>query len=470
MAYQLGEPSTAHISLDLERQLEFKHEVEPPAPKTLLRSTAFLDGLRGLAALFVLIQHYIGHFDGNVHEHGFGENGNYSFASLPFLRIVFSGGSAAVAIFFVLSGYVLSRSALVHAREGKRDACAMSLVSAVVRRPIRLYVPTLCVTFAIAILMHAPFGALAEVSWAPPKESLAAEIGNWTMESVKFFNPFQLHGSNKAWYTYDLVVWTIPIELKGSMLIYALTAACIFSGLPVFWSVLLLDLTMMVLLQLGRWTMGCFIGGLILSYLDTYSLDTGFLSWYLTQRTQTIIRHVVFVAGYYLLCQPAHDGHPEYSLDTPGWYYLTLLTPQGYDQNQYYRYWHSWGAYMMVYAALRIEWLQQFLNTRPLRYLGKVSFMLYLIHLAILNIVGDAVARMLGQVYPTTEESWVNSLLYIPDIGPAGLSSRFLLSLAVTLSVCLVVADVGTRLLDIPSVHFGKWLVQRLGLSVKASP
>lgn len=123
----------------------------------------------------------------------------------------------------------------------------------------------------------------------------------------------------------------------------------------------------------------------------------------------------------------------------------------------------------MVYAALRNDWLQQFLNTRALQYMRKLGFMLYLTHLAISKVVGDPVARAFGQVYTISEESWVNKLPYIPDIGPAGLSSRFLLGLMVTLPICLVVAEVGTKLLDIPSVRFGQWLVQRLGL-YKASP
>ena len=448
-----------------EQPTETREAIRTPlATPATTRSTAFLDGLRGIAALFVLIQHYIGTFDENVHEHGFGENGNYYFAGLPFVRIAFSGGSAAVAVFFVLSGYVLSVSPLRLVRDGKHDAAVLNLFSAVIRRPFRLYIPTLGVTLAVAILMHAPFGLMAEVLWPPPQESLLAELGHWVSESVKFFNPFRTHGSNQAWYPYSLVVWTIPIELKGSMLIYVLTAIYALSDLSLRASLCLLAVSVFTLLQLGYWTMACFISGLILAMLDVDSMDTTFLSRHLTLRAQAALRLLAFVVGYYLLCQPAHAGSPEYSLGTPGWKHLTMLTPRAYDKDQYYRYWHSWGALFLVYSALRLSFVQTFLNTRPLRYLGKVSFMLYLVHLPILAMLGGRVSRMVGVTYPDTAPSWWNNRLWIPKFGPAGPDSRFVASMAIILPICLVVADFGTRTLDMPSVKVGKKVAQKLGL------
>lgn len=441
------------------------HVIPQASPRARNSSTAFLDGLRGLAALFVLIQHYIGSFDANVHEHGFGEGGNYYFASLPFIRIVFSGGNSAVAIFFVLSGYVLSKSPLGLIRNEKRHACGLSLLSSVIRRPVRLYMPPLGVALAYAILMHAPFGIVPATPWPQPKESVFAEIISWFVESVKYFNPFQIHGFvNRAWYPYMIIAWTIPIELKGSMLVYALTAIYAFSRLPRLVSLLLLAITFFVLLQLGEWTMACFIAGHILAYVDVYSLDGTYLTRRFKQRGQAIIWNVMFFTGYYLLCQPAHSSRPEYSLNTPGWYYLTILTPKTYDKDHYYRYWHSWGALLVVYSALRLQWLQRFLDRRPLRYLGKVSFMLYLVHLPMGTILGNRVARMLGQVSADAEYSWWNNKLYIPDVGPAGMSSRFLVALGIMLPVCLVISDFGTRALDMPSVRVGKIMAQRLGL------
>ena len=466
-----------HELLDeLERHQAYADvPLTPALPKKSEGSTAFLDGLRGLAALSVFIQHYIGGFDANAHEHGFGEKGKYYYiASFPFLRLVFSGGSAAVAIFFVLSGYVLSKSPLRLLRNGggKRYPSIMSLVSATVRRPMRLYMPPLGVTFTFALLLHAPFGIMPEQLWPQPQKTLAAEIANWFFECAKFFNPFRTHGSNQAWFPYSLVVWTIPIELKGSILIYGLTAVYVLIGSSrsLTLTMALLTISVVGLLQSGYWTMACFIAGLVLSFVDVYALDTSLLFHRFTQRAQSTIWHVAILAGLYLLSQPAHAGHPAYSLDTPGWHTLTLLTPSAYDKDQYYRYWHSWGAWLLVYSTLRIQWLQTFLNTRPLRYLGKVSFMLYLIHLPILAILGGRVARIFGNApQDPSEKAWYDNLLYIPDFGPSGPSSRFIASVAVLLPVCLALSHLGTKVLDEPSVRIGKRLVQKLGLDRRLS-
>lgn len=420
-------------------------------------STAYLDGLRGLAALFVLIQHYIGHFDLGEHEHGFGESGHYYFASFPFIRILFSGGHAGVAIFFVLSGYVLSKSPLRLIRDGgSRQECGARLLSAVIRRPIRLYSPPLVTTLVTAIVMHAPYGILPDGRYAVPEPSLYAELRRWIVEFVAFFSPFRTHNGNMPWFTYGLVLWTIPVEFKGSVLVYFLTGAYAFSGLSRSLSLLLLGGIGIVLLYLGVWTMACFVAGHMLAYLDIWSLDLSYITRRFTQRAQSILWHTIFIIGYYFLCEPAHGGLPEYSRDTPGWAFLTGLIPKAYGNDQYYRYWHSWGALMLIYATLRILSLQQFLNTRPLRYLGKVSFMLYLVHSLIIETIGYRVARCFGHLGWDTPESWWNNKLPIPDIGPTGFNTRFLLSLAITLPICLVTADFATKWVDTPVIHASK--------------
>src|SRR3569833_121515 len=463
-----GQVPSATVPRLTEVDLERQGDPARRSPDT--SSTAFLDGLRGLAAFFVFIQHCIGGFDANDHEHGFGEDGHWHMASLPFLRILFSGGGAAVAIFFVLSGYVLSKSPLRMVRDDKRDACRSSLVSAIIRRPIRLYAPTLAVTFAFAILLHAPFRLVQELPWPQLKENVFLEVMNWVVEASHFFNPFRTH-SNAEWFAYSMVVWTIPIELKGSMLIYGLLALYAMVNIAPSITVFLLSFIGVLLLQTGVWTMACFIAGLVLAYLDVYSMDTLLISRYYrcTKRTPAILHHIAFVVGLYLLSQPAHSGEPDYSLNTPGWHYLTRMVPDVYDKTQYYRYWNSWGGLLLVYSTLRIRWLQQFLNTHPLRYLGKVSFMFYMIHLPMQYMVGDRVAKMLGNVQWGTKETLWDNRLYDPDIGVPGVSSRFLLSMAVMLPIDLAVADFLTRWLDMPCVRLGKDLIRWLGLERKSS-
>ena len=60
----------------------------------------YLDSIRGVAALFVLLSHTVAAF---AWPKGFD-----TFLNLPFVSILFSG-QEAVCMFFVLSGYVLSK-------------------------------------------------------------------------------------------------------------------------------------------------------------------------------------------------------------------------------------------------------------------------------------------------------------------------------------------------------------------------
>ena len=212
--------------------------------------------------------------------------------------------------------------------------------------------------------------------------------------------------------------------------------------------------------------MACFLAGLLLSYVDIYSLDTPFLKRF-KKRVRSIWFNIIFVIGYYLLCQPAHAGNPEYSSDTPGWRWLSLLTPSAYGDEQYYRFWHSWGAILFIYATLRLGWLQCFFSTRPLRYLGHVSFMLYLVHLPLLYVLGERVRRVVGAGIPGSEASWWDDRLWIPDVGPVGLNSRFMVSMAIMSAICLPLADIATRVIDKPSVRLGKRLATKLGLERK---
>ena len=427
-------------------------------------STAFLDGLRGLAALCVFFQHCSGSFDENAHDHGFGEDGHWHLASLPFIRILFNGGNAAVAVFFVLSGYVLSRSPLRLVRDGNSPACLWSLASSVVRRPIRLYLPVFAVTLAFAIARHAPFKLVEDLPWPELKPDLFTEVKTWVVDTYHFFNPFQPH-DNQHWFTYSVVVWTIPIELKGSMLIYAAAAlhACTATHLSAPRAAILCSLTALLLLQTGFWTASCFLFGLALAYLDVHALDAPLKR--LTPRARALLSNTAFVLGFYLLTQPARGGQPEYALNTPGWRTLTGLVPAAYDKEQYYRYWTSWGSVLVVYAALRVRWLQEFLKTRPLRYLGRVSFMFYLVHLPMQYMLGDR----LGSAFGATPSwlpgpSWWDNLLTVPDWGGPGFGLRFLLTMAVMLPLNLVVSEFLTRVLDMPCVRLGKRLSSRLGL------
>lgn len=250
------------------------------------------------------------------------------------------------------------------------------------------------------------------------------------------------------------------------MLIYGLAACDAAFSLAPWISLSLLSLLIVALMQTSIWTMGCFVAGMALAYVEVHEMDE--IASTLTSRVRSITNNIVFVTGFYLLSEPNSSGHPQYALDTPGWFYLTQSEPLSYDDNQYGRYWTSWGALLVVSSSFRLRYLRTFLSSHVLLYLGKISFMLYLVHTPILGGMRD-IYRLFGSVQPGSEAWQWDNWIPIPDIGPDAMTLRYLVVLAVETPICFVVADVLTRFLDKPSVYLGSWITRKIRLDTKSS-
>jgi peptidoglycan/LPS O-acetylase OafA/YrhL len=74
--------------------------------------------------------------------------------ALPFFRIILHGGFLAVAIFFVLSGYVCSMKPLKLALAGKPEEARRNIASSAFRRVVRLVVPATIATTISWILAN----------------------------------------------------------------------------------------------------------------------------------------------------------------------------------------------------------------------------------------------------------------------------------------------------------------------------
>ncbi|KAF2647731.1 hypothetical protein K491DRAFT_699438 [Lophiostoma macrostomum CBS 122681] len=102
------------------------------------------------------------------------------------------------------------------------------------------------------------------------------------------------------------------------------------------------------------------------------------------------------------------------------------------------------GAVLLVYSVSRSPSLQRIFTTELARYLGKISFSLYLVHMSILLWFGYSSIELWWWVCGS-ESLWQWCL---------GLGIAFLGQVIVV--VC--VADVFWRTVDAPSVKLAKWL------------
>lgn len=131
--------------------LQGRHAREQICPAKL-SPTAYLDGMRGLAALFVFFCHYFYQAFTIAEGWGCGET-NYHILKLPFLRLWYQG-PPAVCVFFIISGYALSYRPLKLIRSRSFSDFSTTMSSLVFRRGIRLYLPTAISTFMIICLLR----------------------------------------------------------------------------------------------------------------------------------------------------------------------------------------------------------------------------------------------------------------------------------------------------------------------------
>lgn len=340
-----------------------------------LRSTAYLDGLRGLAAFLVYVTHHIGtaHEFGAPIQSGFGANGNYSLLTLPFLRVLFTGSHFAVPVFFVISGFVLSRGPIrmMHSHEGD---IGKVLASAIFRRGIRLWLPVIGTTFTYMIIRH--LGIWAD--WPKLKSNIFLEIVAYVKELVRFTyvlriqeNPFV--DLNITTFSYNPHTWTIALEYQGSMLLFLVLLA--FSQFATRVRIVLMSFLSLYFILQGSWVSFCFLMGAVIAEFDLLDINS------IRQKSQgrQWFLYAMLCGGLWLASMPTVELRAQTVQDlslNPGWSFLASLIPSSYDDIK--PFWLSWGAVALVIAVSQLDWLKAFFELPFLQYLGRISFSFYL--------------------------------------------------------------------------------------------
>lgn len=209
------------------------------APRATSR-TASYDGLRGIACLIVFNFHFLYPYTWTI-THGYGaasddKSLNYAH-QLPFLCLLVRG-RAMVTLFFVISGYVLSYaflSAPTAQTEAQLGKGFSRLTSLTLRRWMRLYLPA--TLSMLLVMLGAFFGAFDA---GHEFQETSAWLTGWSEQHPPRFSSFtrQLKDFAGMWWVwstpfqwrlfyseYDPHTWTIPVEFKGSMVLFALLLA-----------------------------------------------------------------------------------------------------------------------------------------------------------------------------------------------------------------------------------------------------
>jgi len=316
----------------------------------------YLEGIRGLAAFMVMIYHYSRGFyptvvTGDPDTSHLGEFGLFYYAN-PIN--VITNGNYFVTIFFVLSGYVLSKN---YFQTKNID----SIVSASFRRFPRLIIPAV---FSLIISF-----LLVRFSLVYNIEASEITLSDWLATLWKANGSFGslIHDFRSAIFfeksAYNISLWTISVELFGSFLVFAILALTHKTR----------NLHLILILLFGvcyftyEYYYCAFILGILLNYTDQYTFKN------------TTLRHFVIglllLGGLFLGAFPSH-GTVEGTFFEFADHHILV------SRNSFI---HVIGAFFSVLAVLFSRRLQQFFSLKLFHFLGYISFSLYLIHALVLG-------------------------------------------------------------------------------------
>ena len=402
----------------------------PVPPPSSGHRFAYLDGVRGLAALMVAFSHYtlafhpalmgggprMAHFTASV-----------ALSQTPLIFLI--NPELGVAIFFVLSGFVLASSV------AGRDTPFAALA---VRRWVRLGVPILGSTLLIWPLVqwHLFFtreaGPLTLSDWLGGNYLWVGFMDNSLLRLVwqSLFDIF-LRARNQ----YNPALWTMPTEFWGSLGLFA----C-YCGLRRWMAVPGVAFGVAVVALGAVWQTAYFGFPCGVALFEARRLLLR-----LSLARQAAMAPLAAPVGVALLAAGVLLGGTPYLIDlgAHGQYARLFIAMAAWFDNPVLLL-HRVGAVCVVAAALLWRPMQMFLTTRACQFLGRVSFMLYLVHVPILC---SLIAGLLLQLAPVIGYDGATAVL-----------------LPVFLGMVFLVADITTRLFDAPAIG----LSHRAGRAVAA--
>lgn len=330
----------------------------------------YLDGMRGLFALSVVVYHLFFLFlpaaiTGNpdaMHLSGPWER------ILAWLPQFLYNGNCGVCVFFVLSGFVLS------CRFWEKRETSL-LTSAALRRYLRLTLPALASVLLAYLLMKA--GWMRSQEFFPVAKSLdnvgvvyhhAADVWAACMEGL-----WGIYFSYDVRLSYNPVLWTMAIELKGSFLSFAFLS--IFGKTRRRW-ILYLFLAMVL------WDTYylSFVLGVALSDLACSSEARSF--WQALGRKR-FLTWGGLGPGILLSSYTADGRHGVFR-----WMHAPVLDAMQVESEAFY---HILGAFFLIYAVLQEPVLQELFRKNFFAQLGRYSFAIYLVHVPVYCSLGGSV-------------------------------------------------------------------------------
>lgn len=377
----------------------------------------YFDGLRGIAALVVLNEHFLKVFAPSAYR----DESQWPLSSslIDWLTFppfnLFLNGAPAVMLFFVISGWVLARYIAAEP--------SVNLLSETVKRYARLMLPCLASLLLLYfITLVSDFGATSVISESGSNERAFLSFGANLIDVIKQGAVgvliFENHDLNPA-------LWTLSSELYGSIFIFIMfwvfqqcakartdisaqqmqyLKLLVFGALAFSFSYLV---TLSYSLQMDLYLTYGMLLGMFLNELTNNGSVSDFLK-----------RHIKYW-GIPTLCAS---------------FILLGYSTRGYHQNPYFQIslwelgmiheylYNAVGGGLLLLCIYYMPKIQSFLSSPIMIWLGKRSFSLYLTHYLVLMTVGT----LLGS-YSYFFNSSINLAVtgFVTIIGVFGLAELF---------------------------------------------
>jgi peptidoglycan/LPS O-acetylase OafA/YrhL len=381
-----------------------------------------LDGLRGVAALVVVLCHYSNGFlpslqgaVGAAHH----TRADKIIATTPLH--LFLAGNFAVCLFFVLSGFVLSIK-FFHTKS------VDALISSASRRYFRLMIPALISILATYIILRTGFVNSSATAAITGSSGWLATFWNFTphiMDALYQGTIGVFFGNQDS---YNTSLWTMHLELFGSFLIFMFLA--LFGNFRRRW---LLYGTFGLILVKTYYL--AFLLGVVIS--DIWATQPQLKSKLENSKISLTFLVSGLLLGSWYVPAVYHVFYSQFSLLGLENSYTGIAV-------------EIVGAFMLIIAVLTNTSLTKFLETKPIQFLGRISFSLYLIHLIILSSLAATLFNYL-----------IGHFAYLPSL---------LLTIVPSLSVTLVTAHFFTKWVDAPSITISKEFGNRLFFTTPSKP
>ena len=358
----------------------------------------FLDSLRGIAALVVVLGHF--HIAFGMKHYTKGVKDIISI----FTTYTILYGSFAVCLFFVLSGFVLS----VHYFKSYSNEI---LIKQSIKRYPRLFLPVLVTSFIYWLVQRFGFFQNLEVVKITSSEWFSGFwIHSYTFKQLVLRCGYDLMFFNEQTFCNNIntSLWTMPIELKYSFLLFA--SLFVIRNMSHLW---LYNLVILALIFI--WKDSNFI------FYFAFMLGINIAYFYVNMPQKEISK----TRFYVLLIFSAIIG-------TLPFQSLIVNADMGTIMR-------CISASFIIYLALYYKPLQNFLTHKVLLFLGEMSFSLYLIHALVLGTVSSYI------------------FLYLHNLG-IHYQINYGISLLVTIAFSIFLGKIVHQFIDVPSIKISNFV------------